>query len=165
MTVVTTLDITDLTPTEYRAVLVMRDIEGFDYQQMADVLGLPLGTLKSRLFRARLALEQSGDDGARADPVLRREIDAFGRDAPAGCAASRCYPRPRPPRIRTRLRTLPGRPFGKGKRNRRCHSSRVRCASVRACCARVACSSASIFALSSSCWRERALRSSLRCRA
>jgi len=41
---------------EYRAVLVMRDIEGFDYQQMADVLGVPLGTLKSRLFRARLAL-------------------------------------------------------------------------------------------------------------
>jgi RNA polymerase sigma-70 factor, ECF subfamily len=41
---------------EYRAVLVMRDIEGFDYQQMADMLGLPLGTLKSRLFRARLAL-------------------------------------------------------------------------------------------------------------
>ncbi len=41
---------------EYRAVLVMRDVEGFDYQQMAQVLGLPLGTLKSRLFRARLAL-------------------------------------------------------------------------------------------------------------
>ncbi len=41
---------------EYRAVLVMRDIESFDYQQMADLLGLPLGTLKSRLFRARLAL-------------------------------------------------------------------------------------------------------------
>ena len=34
----------------------MRDIEGFDYQQMAHVLNLPLGTLKSRLFRARLAL-------------------------------------------------------------------------------------------------------------
>jgi RNA polymerase sigma-70 factor (ECF subfamily) len=43
---------------EYRAVLVMRDVEGFDYQQMADVLGLPLGTLKSRLFRARLALRE-----------------------------------------------------------------------------------------------------------
>ena len=41
---------------EYRAVLVMRDIEGFDYQQMAEILSLPLGTLKSRLFRARLAL-------------------------------------------------------------------------------------------------------------
>jgi RNA polymerase sigma-70 factor (ECF subfamily) len=41
---------------EYRAVLIMRDVEGFDYQQMADVLALPLGTLKSRLFRARIAL-------------------------------------------------------------------------------------------------------------
>jgi len=41
---------------EYRAVLVMRDIEGFEYQAMADILSLPLGTLKSRLFRARLAL-------------------------------------------------------------------------------------------------------------
>ena len=40
---------------EYRAVLVMRDVEGFDYQQMANVLGLPLGTLESRLFQARLA--------------------------------------------------------------------------------------------------------------
>ena len=43
---------------EYRAILVMRDVEGFDYQQMADVLDLPLGTLKSRLFRARLALRE-----------------------------------------------------------------------------------------------------------
>jgi RNA polymerase sigma-70 factor, ECF subfamily len=41
---------------EYRAVLVMRDIEEMDYRQMADVLEMPLGTLKSRLFRARLAL-------------------------------------------------------------------------------------------------------------
>ena len=47
---------------EYRAVLVMRDIEGFDYQQMADILGLPLGTLKSRLFRARLALRDELKD-------------------------------------------------------------------------------------------------------
>lgn len=43
---------------DHRAVLVMRDIEGFDYQQMADILEMPLGTLKSRLFRARLALRE-----------------------------------------------------------------------------------------------------------
>jgi RNA polymerase sigma-70 factor (ECF subfamily) len=43
---------------EYRALLVMRDVEGFDYRQMAEVLDLPLGTLKSRLFRARLALRE-----------------------------------------------------------------------------------------------------------
>lgn len=41
---------------EYRAILVMRDVEDFDYQQMADILALPLGTVKSRLFRARKAL-------------------------------------------------------------------------------------------------------------
>ncbi|MBV8779890.1 MAG: sigma-70 family RNA polymerase sigma factor [Phycisphaerae bacterium] len=41
---------------DHRIVLVMRDVEGFDYQQMAAVLELPLNTLKSRLFRARMAL-------------------------------------------------------------------------------------------------------------
>ena len=41
---------------DHRALLVMRDVEGFDYQQIADVLALPIGTVKSRLFRARLAL-------------------------------------------------------------------------------------------------------------
>jgi RNA polymerase sigma-70 factor, ECF subfamily len=56
---------------EYRAVLVMRDIEGFEYQEIADVMGLPLGTMKSRLFRARLALRDelaaylSGDGPAK----------------------------------------------------------------------------------------------------
>ncbi|MBC7785580.1 MAG: sigma-70 family RNA polymerase sigma factor [Burkholderiales bacterium] len=43
---------------EYRAIVVMRDIDGMDYQQMADTLNLPLGTLKSRLFRARLSLRE-----------------------------------------------------------------------------------------------------------
>jgi RNA polymerase sigma-70 factor (ECF subfamily) len=43
---------------ECRAILVMRDVEGMDYQQMAEVLSVPLGTLKSRLFRARLALRE-----------------------------------------------------------------------------------------------------------
>jgi RNA polymerase sigma-70 factor (ECF subfamily) len=43
---------------EYRTILVMRDIEDMDYQAMAEVLGVPLGTLKSRLFRARLALRE-----------------------------------------------------------------------------------------------------------
>ena len=41
---------------DYRAVLVLRDIEGRDYQEISDLLDLPLGTVKSRLFRARLAL-------------------------------------------------------------------------------------------------------------
>jgi RNA polymerase sigma-70 factor (ECF subfamily) len=47
---------------EARALLVMRDLEGFDYSQMAAILGLPLGTLKSRLFRARVALREQLQD-------------------------------------------------------------------------------------------------------
>lgn len=43
---------------DFRSVLVLRDIEQMDYQQIAEVLELKVGTVKSRLFRARLALRQ-----------------------------------------------------------------------------------------------------------
>ena len=43
---------------DYRVLVVLRDVDGLDYQQMADVLEMPLGTLKSRLFRARVALRE-----------------------------------------------------------------------------------------------------------
>jgi RNA polymerase sigma-70 factor (ECF subfamily) len=41
---------------EFKAVLVLRDIEQMDYEQIAHALTLPIGTVKSRLFRARLSL-------------------------------------------------------------------------------------------------------------
>jgi len=41
-----------------KSVILLRDLQEMDYQQIADVLGVPLGTVKSRLFRARLALRQ-----------------------------------------------------------------------------------------------------------
>ncbi len=43
---------------EYRTIIVLRDIEGMDYAQIADVLAVELGTVKSRLSRARGALRQ-----------------------------------------------------------------------------------------------------------
>jgi RNA polymerase sigma-70 factor (ECF subfamily) len=43
---------------EFRVVLVLREIEGFDYQRIAQVLGLPVGTVRSRLHRARLQLRE-----------------------------------------------------------------------------------------------------------
>ena len=48
----------DVLQDDLRAVLVLRDIDEMDYQQIADVLAIPVGTVKSRLFRARLALRQ-----------------------------------------------------------------------------------------------------------
>ncbi len=43
---------------EFRSVLVLRDMNDMDYEQIADTLSVPVGTVKSRLFRARLALRQ-----------------------------------------------------------------------------------------------------------
>jgi RNA polymerase sigma-70 factor (ECF subfamily) len=42
---------------EYREVLVMRDIQGFSYEEIRGVLRIPDGTVKSRLSRARNALK------------------------------------------------------------------------------------------------------------
>jgi RNA polymerase sigma-70 factor (ECF subfamily) len=42
---------------EYREVLVMRDIQGFSYEEIRNVLQIPDGTVKSRLSRARLAFK------------------------------------------------------------------------------------------------------------
>jgi len=40
-------------PDEYRQVLVLADIEDYTYEMIASALGIPLGTVRSRLFRAR----------------------------------------------------------------------------------------------------------------
>lgn len=40
-------------PPDQRAVVVLSDIEGFDYREISQTLGIPLGTVKSRLSRAR----------------------------------------------------------------------------------------------------------------
>ena len=43
---------------EYRVLLVLRDIEGYSYEEIALLLNLSLGTVKSRLSRARSALKR-----------------------------------------------------------------------------------------------------------
>src|SRR5262245_40901176 len=43
---------------EHRTVLVMKELEGQKYEDMADTLGVPIGTIRSRLHRARLELRE-----------------------------------------------------------------------------------------------------------
>ncbi|MGI6492390.1 MAG: sigma-70 family RNA polymerase sigma factor [Pelotomaculum sp.] len=60
---------------EHRAVLVLREIEGYSYEEVSHLLGCSLGTVKSRLSRAR--------------EVLRRGMKELGRQAGRDVAAAR----------------------------------------------------------------------------
>jgi RNA polymerase sigma-70 factor (ECF subfamily) len=45
-------------PTEARELIILRDVEGLSYSEIAQTLGIAEGTLKSKLFRARARLRR-----------------------------------------------------------------------------------------------------------
>jgi RNA polymerase sigma-70 factor, ECF subfamily len=51
------LEAIDALPTDFREVLVLSDMEGLSYAEIAEALQVPVGTVKSRLFRARRQLQ------------------------------------------------------------------------------------------------------------
>ncbi len=72
-------------PDGMREVVVLIDMEEIDYQEAAVILGLPLGTIKSRLARARARLKQilwdiTNEGGRETPPAL---IRACSQKAPA----------------------------------------------------------------------------------
>jgi RNA polymerase sigma-70 factor (ECF subfamily) len=46
-------------PPPFRIIVLLRDVEGFSYREIADMLGVPVGTVMSRLFRGRKLLQAS----------------------------------------------------------------------------------------------------------
>lgn len=54
---------------EVRAILVLRDTQDLEYQQIGEVLGIPVGTVKSRLFRARMALRELVEEELGTDTL------------------------------------------------------------------------------------------------
>src|SRR6476661_21464 len=63
-------------PPDFRAAVVLCDIEGLSYDEIADVLGLKLGTVRSRIHRGRAQL-RSALEHRRPAPALHRK--ALGR--------------------------------------------------------------------------------------
>ena len=55
-------------PAEYREILVLRELEELSYKEIADIADLPVGTVMSRLSRARKRLQQylTGDSSLEA---------------------------------------------------------------------------------------------------
>lgn len=68
-------------PEPYRTAVVLRDIEELSYEEVAEVLGVSLGTVKSRLMRGRDALRKRLQ-------VFMREAGGLSREAPTASAAT-----------------------------------------------------------------------------
>lgn len=54
-----------------RLVFLLRSVEGFNYREIARLLDLPMGTVMSHLFRARMRLRESLSDYARKNGLVR----------------------------------------------------------------------------------------------
>ena len=70
-------------PPDFRAAVVLCDIEGLSYEEIADVLGLKLGTVRSRLHRGRTMLRKA----------LAHRAPVAGRSRYSGPTESRRRPR------------------------------------------------------------------------
>lgn len=58
-------------PEEQRICIILRDVQGFSYTEISDVLSCSLGTVKSRLFRGRRALKENLKD---PEPFLANDV-------------------------------------------------------------------------------------------
>jgi RNA polymerase sigma-70 factor (ECF subfamily) len=65
-------------PTEFRTVVVLADIQGLDYEEISIVIRKPLGTIKSRLARARLRLRECLQSFRELLPKAFRLEDEYG---------------------------------------------------------------------------------------
>lgn len=60
-------------PHNYKVVVLLADIEGYSYREIAEILAIPLGTVMSRLYRGRKALEKALLAYGRRYNYLRHE--------------------------------------------------------------------------------------------
>ena len=62
-------------PVDFRTVVMLSDVEGFSYKEIADIVDIPVGTVMSRLFRGRRILQDQLFDYAVEEGVLKPKRD------------------------------------------------------------------------------------------
>lgn len=60
-------------PEHFRSVVILADLQGFSYKEIADILGIPVGTVMSRLFRGRRLLQKKLWDYVRTHHRIASE--------------------------------------------------------------------------------------------
>ena len=58
-------------PGDFRTAVVLCDVEGFSYKEIAEIMGCPVGTVMSRLYRGRRLLKQSLHDFAVREGIVK----------------------------------------------------------------------------------------------
>ena len=67
-------------PAHYHQLLALRELEGLSYRELSDVIGIPMGTVMSRLSRAREALRSALDTERLGHDMVKREFGAYAAD-------------------------------------------------------------------------------------
>jgi RNA polymerase sigma-70 factor, ECF subfamily len=65
------LEAIDDLPEQFRLAVVLSDVEGFSYAEMAEIMDVPMGTVMSRLHRGRKALQKRLWDVAREKGIVK----------------------------------------------------------------------------------------------
>jgi RNA polymerase sigma-70 factor (ECF subfamily) len=93
-------------PEPYRTAVILRDIEELSYEEIAEVLQVSLGTVKSRLMRGRAALKK------RLQPYVEEVGSELGLERPAEASPGRGHGKPagRTPVAAVRVQEVEVRP-------------------------------------------------------
>ncbi|MBS2016513.1 MAG: sigma-70 family RNA polymerase sigma factor [Deltaproteobacteria bacterium] len=83
----------DALPTEFKIAVILCDVEEFSYEEIAQIMGCPIGTVMSRLHRGRKLLQRSLYNHALALGIVKgepmSEVTPKADDKPADLAAFR----------------------------------------------------------------------------
>lgn len=75
-----TLEALEALPPEFQEVIILRDMRGLSYQEVADEVSIPIGTVMSRLYRARKILRKQLAELAEEEGVIE-DAEPFQCDA------------------------------------------------------------------------------------